>query len=712
MRIHRLFSRFFVSIVLMAGAANAASIDLVKYVPQDVIYCRVSDRTKGAEEAPTLRNFEQSLDDWVRAMDDFAEWRILKQEFNLLRKEIGVPDEMSTWDFFAGERMAVAVLGMGDGVGLRIPTLLLISQPADLDLAKSVLTTFLDRMNVQATPSEGSAIPEHRWIGVELLKESKAPLLRDTHEYEGTMIESLSLAPGVPGAGISFMVKDGLLFVCTNAPVLDRVLDIAADGSGHLAEDPDFQALAKTFPKKYDAFSYFSWTRVLSGLQELKKLTAFIPDEAERVRAEQAADYGFSVLTTFRASASASVWDGNIRITRKFTLRTEPRTSWQGARPFHLLKMAPRKTETVWASNLFSIQDLWKTAWNGAELLSPEENIREKILGNIQEQTGLDIEKDVVSWMGHSFGIIKLPIDLESVVPINHLAVWIETTDPEAPKALFLKIAEAIRKSSQFPVTVQTAAYEGREISRLDIPIPFLPYQPSMVTLSNRELLICTNPVVLQNLIDVYLGHETSLAENSAYKPLASFLETSANSVGFTDVALSTYASSKALERVASIGAFGGQANPNAARIADAINRVARLIRIVGVCQAKGKVTTVESNLIRSEQRKVMEDLPARVSIPPAAQPGRSLSDMEKWLPELIRDLHRKDRKEFAFLLAERMGDWFPEQAGQSTPFCGTQTAGWADRGSHSAIPCGVPEGPGKKRNRLGFPNALREGFH
>ncbi|HPO10391.1 MAG TPA: hypothetical protein PLZ55_17080, partial [bacterium] len=244
--------------------------------------------------------------------------------------------------------------------------------------------------------------------------------------------------------------------------------------------------------------------------------------------------------------------------------------------------------------------------------------------------------------------------------------VWIETTDPEAPKALFLKIAEAIRKSSQFPVTVQTAAYEGREISRLDIPIPFLPYQPSMVTLSNRELLICTNPVVLQNLIDVYLGHETSLAENSAYKPLASFLETSANSVGFTDVALSTYASSKALERVASIGAFGGQANPNAARIADAINRVARLIRIVGVCQAKGKVTTVESNLIGSEQRKVMEDLPARVSIPPAAQPGRSLSDMEKWLPELIRDLHRKDRKEFAFLLAERMGDWFPEQAGQS----------------------------------------------
>ncbi|MFH1740647.1 MAG: hypothetical protein ABIH23_16685, partial [bacterium] len=401
-------------IAVLTLPASAKTSELLNYIPEDVVYCRIWDATNGTPKKPGLPNFEQSLDEWVEALDDILEWRILKQELNSLRSSLNVPEDLSLWDLFTGERSAVAVLGLGDGVGLRIPSVLVITQPTDMERAKAVLHGLFE--SIQS-------------YGV--------PVTRDTRQYEDSLIESLEISTGIPGLGLSFVTRDDLLFLCTNGPVLDRVLDIAMDERGYLAEDPDFIALQKELPQQYDEISYVNWTRIIGVVNELKKATAFIPEKDGRAIVESVADQVSGLLGLVRAHASTRVWDGNTRKIVGRTLlstdRPEALRSWVSSQPvtFPLIRMAPRKTESVLATNLYPIPEVWKTVWAIIDSLGPQGEMIRKTSADFQTQFGIDIQGDLLSWMGPGCGFIKFAIDLESVIPINHFALWIETTEEE-----------------------------------------------------------------------------------------------------------------------------------------------------------------------------------------------------------------------------------------------------------------------------------------
>ncbi len=635
-------------LMVIALPVAAQTPTLLDYIPSDALYCTISERINEAPEEPTFRNFEQSLEDWFRAMNDIVEWRILREELESLQAQMNLPENASMFGAFESERSAFAVFGLAGGIGPRIPSVLYICEPKELDKATATLKSVFDT-----------------------ILNYGLPVSRDTRWADESVVDSVEAGVGIPGLGLSYVAKGDLLFISTNSAIFDRVLELPELESGRLIDEPEFQALQEQLPDTYDELVFSNWGHFASTLHEIQKLTAFIQDEEVRVLVNRAADQVISLIGTFRAGASVSVWDGQTRVTTGRTLLAEERPELfedlfrnEPAR-FPVFRIAPRGIESVWASNVFSVPDIWEAAWTLIDSLAPN---REEIRAGFAEfeaNTGLDFEEDLLSWMGQSYGAVKYPVDLESVVPMNHFAIWIEATDQEKAKAWLPKVVDTIRKSTELPIQVMASEYEGHTISSIQVPIPFFPYQPCL-TIVESGVLIASHQNPLHQMLDVYDGRQKGIQTDSSYERVDSVLEGKANHIQFVDTARATRGASKTLERTAQMAALGAAHDKQAQNVAFGMGRLAKLIAIFSICQAEAEASSIQENAIVTQKQTVFRDLPARVSIPPDMRGDVSISQIHKWLPEVIRELNKNGQRELALILTQKMAQYIPERAEQA----------------------------------------------
>ncbi|MFH1739614.1 MAG: hypothetical protein ABIH23_11450, partial [bacterium] len=237
------------------------------------------------------------------------------------------------------------------------------------------------------------------------------------------------------------------------------------------------------------------------------------------------------------------------------------------------------------------------------------------------------------------------------------------TTEEEKATAWFPKVVESIRQvQHDIPISVATEDYAGRKCSWLQIPIPFIPYEPCMAILDGG-LVICTNRTILHDLIDTYDGHARSVSESTSFEPLAPLFEGKVNSIRYENVALSTYTSSKALERGGAITSLGGQHDKDAKNVAFGLRRGAKLMAILGICQGKAKTSVLDGDFIRSEEWQVIRDLPGRITLSPDMRGEILLTPVDVWLPEAIRELRKNGQEKLASVLAQKASEWMPEEA-------------------------------------------------
>ncbi len=629
-------------------AAEAPS--LLDYIPEDVLFCQINERVNDPPEEPTFRNFEQSLEDWFRALNDIVEWRILREELETLQANMGLPEDIAGFEAFASERSAFAIFGLGGGTGPRIPAILYICQPRNIEDATATLKATFDSV-----------------------AEFGLPVSRDSLWVDDSVVDSIEAGIGVPGLGLSYVAKGDLLFICSNSAILDRVLDLPQIGTGRLADDPDFTALKEQLPDTYDKLSFANWKRLVSTLKELQKLTAFIEEEEERALVNHIAGQVIALIGTLRADANVSVWEGKTRVTAGRTLLAEQRPEifnqlfQYEPRMFPLFRLAPRGAENVWATNILSLPDIWKAGWTLVDSTAPNKDEIRAGFAEFEEETGLDIEEDFLSWMGTAYGMVKYPVDLESVIPINHFAVWIEVTDQEKAKAWLPKVVELIRKNTEMPLQVVSQDYEGHTISQVEVPIPFFPYNPC-VTVVEDGLLIASYPAGLHEMLDVYDGRAKGLETDDSYEKVDPVLTGESNFVQFVNTSRATRGASKTLERAGQMAGFGAAQTQDvqAANVAFGMQRVSKLLAILSICQAEAKSVTARENVIISEKHAVFRDLPSRISVPTDMRKDISLSQIHLWLPDVIKELNKKGQRDLALLLTQKMAHYLPEQAEQA----------------------------------------------
>lgn len=341
-----------------------------------------------------------------------------------------------------------------------------------LDFGRDVEPWLGNEVAVAALPA-GEGEEPHVVVMVETGDEAKAQAALDKAAREG----------GFEGA---YRVIDGFVVITDHE---DDAAEQAALGLVAANADKDGGGLseAEAFNTVVDELA---GDRLLLGWADVKGLSKLVGMGAQGLLGpfEQAAAAATSVAFDLHAENAAVVLQGV----------AAAKAAGNGEQP-ELTRSLP--AATLAALTLF---DVGKGATAAIEALA---GVGGDVLGEIEAQTGLNLQNDLLSWMGGEFVLVVGPATEGGTYP--DAALVVEPTDRAKAEQAVEKIREAL-------------ADQGFELDQTQVggttayvvPQPFIErVQPAMALFEDRFVL-ATNPAYLERLAG---GEGAELADSDAY---------------------------------------------------------------------------------------------------------------------------------------------------------------------------------------------------
>jgi hypothetical protein len=165
------------------------------------------------------------------------------------------------------------------------------------------------------------------------------------------------------------------------------------------------------------------------------------------------------------------------------------------------IKFAPTDVISYSAFNLLDLPKLWQMVMGFVESMPPE--MSREVLGSLQEMEtmmGIDIEYDLLSWMGNEIALLQTGFTMLSPRmgagtggAIPQLLLSIQTSDSEKAAQSLGRLTDVVAMTLAATTGVvlewDTVDYAGNQIRTA--ALPNVPYQPSYVV-TEQYVLIST----------------------------------------------------------------------------------------------------------------------------------------------------------------------------------------------------------------------------
>ncbi|MFB3785633.1 MAG: DUF3352 domain-containing protein [bacterium] len=630
-----------------AGALAASLNPYDHLIPADAIFYLGYDNAK--QPPVSFPNYDQAWNNWFDTMDDILEWRVIQSEWQAMKQKAGI-DNLGS--LFAGNAWCLAGYPLAEGINLPVSGLFVstVNDPAQTD---RVLSSLFEQA-----------------CGL-------IPFLQNTKdEYHGYIINTLYGPMLIPGLSLSYTFQDSQIFITNNKSLLLNTLDHLDYDEDHLADAPLYQKAVSQLPPDR-ARTFFINTNLiaqssdvlLKNLQAVKQLSGSKDLDNVLPILQQV----FSILGAFESYASARITppDGKEITTAYLNLNMQLENPalrslfTRPAVPFAFEGYLPRNTGSVTSTNILGPNDIWMLAQMLLSQFPDGTNLLAQLRG-WEDQTGISIEKDYLSWMGDEWCFAKMVMDLDALVPMNEAALLIRVKDTE-------KAAQALKKTLQIlqdlnlPVLIETETYREGEISTFSLPMLISPGW----CLHENTLIIASHASLIRRMLDVKAGEQRGVVRNRYYQQLQEFTRQEANKYTFQDNESEFYVYREAIRRVGSIPEFGAALAGGASNIPTFLmDRAAYLMSCFQVLKATVKQSTVTENQVVSRRVRLLQDL--RI-VPPADTILRyKLSfGANSLIADWAAECRKKGDTERAARLYALLAEFFPREGGYLTSLAG-----------------------------------------
>lgn len=155
-----------------------------------------------------------------------------------------------------------------------------------------------------------------------------------------------------------------------------------------------------------------------------------------------------------------------------------------------------------------------------------------------ERETSLDIEEDILSWVGEEVSFSITGVDRSGFFPVPEFALAVASKDQGKANAFFQKaetlLADAARERASMPVSWQAEEHEGQTIRFAPTPVGEGLSISYVVT--NDFALVASKPALVRQMLDARTGRAEALPSNPGFGALTDFYPQQVNGIGYVNL--------------------------------------------------------------------------------------------------------------------------------------------------------------------------------
>ncbi|MGH7558138.1 MAG: DUF3352 domain-containing protein [Gemmatimonadota bacterium] len=155
-----------------------------------------------------------------------------------------------------------------------------------------------------------------------------------------------------------------------------------------------------------------------------------------------------------------------------------------------------------------------------------------------EQATGLDIENDILSWIGEEISFSMMGVDESGFFPLPEFALTVASRDEGSARAFFQKtealLADAARQRASVPVSWQGEEYQGQTIRYA--PTPLGEGLAISYVVTSDFAIVASKPALAKQMLDARTGRAEALPSNPDFGALTEFYPQQVNAIGYVNV--------------------------------------------------------------------------------------------------------------------------------------------------------------------------------
>lgn len=203
------------------------------------------------------------------------------------------------------------------------------------------------------------------------------------------------------------------------------------------------------------------------------------------------------------------------------------------------LGIVPSGTLIFSASSALDVMGMWKTWVKGVNNAEAGQAMTAAI-SDFEKQNNINIEKDVLSWVGSEASFVFANVDVTGMFPVPELAVAVKVKDQAGAEAFMGKMVDLLNSSLSslgegMQVEMTDRAYGSTNMKVLQIPVAVPGLMPGYM-FQNGFLVISSSAKVMERMVDTAAGKSASVSKDANYKILDSVLPAKSNQMAYVNL--------------------------------------------------------------------------------------------------------------------------------------------------------------------------------
>jgi len=196
-------------------------------------------------------------------------------------------------------------------------------------------------------------------------------------------------------------------------------------------------------------------------------------------------------------------------------------------------------------------------------------------LAAFQRESGIDIQTDIIPWVGQEASFAIAGVDKTGFFPIPEIALTIATKDPQKAREFLTRaeglVSQAAADQASIPLQWQSQEHQGQAIRYA--PTPMGEGLSLSYVVTDDFVLIGTNRGLLGRMLDTRGGTAQALPSNPGFSAMTEFYPSEANALGFMNI------EQILTEAEGLMGTFGGMAGAAAADTSSGTYKVMQALK-------------------------------------------------------------------------------------------------------------------------------------
>ena len=279
--------------------------------------------------------------------------------------------------------------------------------------------------------------------------------------------------------GLAVAMLPGYIAIASSNTPLEQLIDTQTDIKP-LANNTEFQRTLQH--PEYKRSLVIGYLRI-QGLAQLNNIRQNLPSTGVVMPTPPTLSPDtFKTLESVLTNYDAYLWvddrgiRGQTQLHYKNHLPFLP-SDFTSEPPNHHPVLSRLPANTYLVANSRNLKQIWRTFVIGTEGNPKSKTMLDKVRKFVKDNTGLDIDKDIMSWLDGEYGIALFPTNegISSVAgtkfPLG-VALIAEANDREKAQATLKKLDEFVKSKSGNSVKIISSQLQNRPATSWEIPAP------------------------------------------------------------------------------------------------------------------------------------------------------------------------------------------------------------------------------------------------